>query len=62
MVKIRVGKKTVKKSRPELGRGQHYYTGEPEGTQPSPADAFQVSLQNHLSSNKITGGLLANGE
>lgn len=55
-------KKTVKKSRPELGRGQHYYTGEPEGTQPSPADAFQVSLQNHLSSNKITGGLLANGE
>lgn len=53
--------KTAKKSRPELGRG-HYYTWEPEGTQPSPADAFQVSLQNHLSSDKITGGLPANGE
>lgn len=61
MIKTRVGKNCQEE---QAGAGLWttlLYMG-PEGTQPSPADAFQVSLQNHLSSDKITGGLSANGE
>lgn len=62
MIKTRVGKK--KKCQEEqagAGLWTLLYIG-PEGTQPSPADTFQVFLQNHLSSDKITGGLPENGE